>query len=217
MKINFADHDFLLDSSGALYWPLHGMLIIADAHLEKGSSFASRGYTLPPYDSHFTLSRLETLCAKLQPKQILILGDFFHDNNAHRRLSAESLQLFQKLQKFPLIWIKGNHDIGYKPEGIDVYNEFQKDGIVFRHEALINGRNEISGHFHPKSEFNYKGEFFRGRCFIEDGRKLMLPAFGAYTGGLSIQDKVIRHLFSKNIRPYIIINDTVLPLPISEK
>lgn len=211
MKISFAGHDFLFDSSGALYWPLHSMLIIADAHLEKGSSFASRGYTLPPYDSHATLSRVEELCGKFLPRQILILGDFFHDTNAYQRLSPESLQLFQRLQTFPIIWVKGNHDLDYKPEGVDVYDEFEKDGIIFRHEALKDKENEISGHFHPKSEFTYKGEFFRGRCFIEDGKKLILPAFGAYTGGLSIKSNAISQLFSKQPRSYIIINDTVLP------
>lgn len=213
MKLNFAGHDFILDGSGALYWPLHQMLVIADAHLEKSSFFARRGFHLPPYDSHITLDKLLKACERLSVQKILILGDFFHDNDAHHRLSAESLRLFETLRKFPIIWIKGNHDIGYQPQGIKVYDEFRTNGIVFRHEALQDGEKEISGHFHPKIEFIYKGKFFRERCFLEDGKKLMLPAFGAYTGGLSIKEKAIYQLFSKSCRPYVIINDTVIAAP----
>lgn len=213
MKISFSGQEFLLHSSGALYWPNQGILIIADAHLEKGSSFARRGFHLPPYDSHQTLLKLMEVCEKTTARQILILGDFFHDDNAHQRLSPESLQLFEGLKKFPLIWVKGNHDIGYKPQGIEVYDEYELDNIVFRHEAIKNGEREISGHFHPKTEFAYKGKSFRERCFIEDGKKLILPAFGAYTGGLSVRHPVIARHFLNEMRQYIIINDRVLYVP----
>lgn len=202
-----------MDGSGALYWPERNMLIIADAHLEKGSFFARRGYHLPPYDSHMTLTKLLMVSQEYTAEKIMILGDFFHDKFAQQRMSADSLKLFDELKKNNLIWIKGNHDIAYKPEGIEVLDEFEDAGIVFRHEAENTTMPEISGHYHPKSDFVYKGRKFRERCFVDDGLKLMLPAFGAYTGGLSIKDKAIRRLFGKKYRQYIVINDSVVYIP----
>ena len=213
MKINFAGQEFILHSSGGLYWPAKHMLIVADAHLEKGSFFARRGFHLPPYDSHMTLTRLLEVCESLSIQQVMILGDFFHDNFAHHRLSPESLALFEQLKKFPVIWVKGNHDVGYKPHGIDVFDEYEAENIMFRHEATEDTSCEISGHFHPKSEFVYKGKLFRERCFVEDGCKLMLPAFGAYTGGLSINNKAIRKHFGDTLRQYIVINDRIIYVP----
>ncbi len=213
MKIDFAGQEFTLHSSGALFWPATSTLIVADAHLEKGSSFAKRGYHLPPYDSHMALKKLMEICEKLSVRRLMILGDFFHDNAAHLRLSPESLALFNSLKKFPVIWVKGNHDVGYKPSGIEVYDDYKESGIWFRHEASKEKDCEISGHFHPKSEFAYKGKIFRERCFVEDGCKLMLPAFGAYTGGLSVQHEAIRNHFEKELRQYVIINDRVIRVP----
>ena len=202
-----------MDGSGALYWPDRNILIIADAHLEKGSFFARRGFHLPPYDSFMTLTKLLAVRQKYEARKIMILGDFFHDNHAHQRMSRESTDLFEELKKYDLVWIKGNHDIAYKPEGIEVLDEFEDAGIVFRHEAENTSKPEISGHYHPKSDFVYKGRQFRERCFVDDGLKLMLPAFGAYTGGLSIKDKAIRKLFGSQYRQYIVINDSVVYIP----
>jgi hypothetical protein len=114
------------------------------------------------------------------------------------------------LQTFPLIWVKGNHDAGYVPKGIEVHDEYECEKIVFRHEAQENYINEISGHYHPKSDFTYKGTYFRGPCFIEDNRKMMLPAFGAYTGGLSVRQEPISRFFTHEARSYVIINDKIV-------
>lgn len=214
MRIMFGRQEFQLHWSGALFWTEKKILVVADAHLEKGSFYAPKGYHLPPYDSHDTLTRLLDVCKKLKPEKILILGDFFHDNLAFQRLSPESFALFLELKKYPIIWIKGNHDAGYMPEGLDVYDTLDIDGYFFRHEASGGNALEISGHFHPKSEFTFGGKRIKERCFIEDGKKLILPAFGAYTGGLSVKDPAIRRHFTVgSMRQYLIVNKKVIYVP----
>lgn len=212
MKIIFADQEFILDASGALYWPEKSILIVADAHLEKGSFFARWGFHLPPYDSQMTLERLADAQARYAPKQILILGDFFHDAKAHDRLSADSRKLFDAVKRSDILWVKGNHDVALKPDGVDMMDEYEHTGIMFRHEALDDSHPEISGHFHPKSRFVHKGTSLAGRCFIEDGKKFILPAFGAYTGGLFTDHQSISRHFSDNPRRYLIINERIVAI-----
>ena len=117
MKITFADHEFLLHPSGILFWPEKSMAIVSDLHLEKGSYFAQKGFFLPPYDTHETLERLHKALAVLTPKQILILGDTFHDAKGHGRLPAKERVLFDRLLHYAPFWITGNHDGDFVPEG----------------------------------------------------------------------------------------------------
>ena len=213
MEITFANEIFIPDASGALIWPARKMLVIADAHLEKASHFARRGYFLPPYDSHMTLSKILNVCGGCEIERVLILGDFFHDNDGHLRLPDDARGLLADLMKFEVIWIKGNHDAKYIPDNIKAYNEYEEAEILFRHEAEKGEtRPEISGHFHPKSEFVYKGKMFRQPCFIEDGQKMILPAFGALTGGLSVYHPAIAGHFERRFHQYAIINEKVFRL-----
>lgn len=194
-NISFGGHDLVLHSQGGLLWPARQMLILSDLHLEKGSHFARRGFFLPPYDTHETLARAIRLCADVMPRHVLLLGDCFHDPDGYARMALRDRALFDSFRNYDPIWINGNHDRDFVPPGFSSHDEFALDGLTFRHQADADGLLEISGHFHPKADIVHKGALISRPCFIEDSNRLMLPAFGAYTGGLSVTSPPIRALF----------------------
>lgn len=196
MKINFGGHDFVLHHSGIMVWPQYHMAIVSDLHLEKGSHFAQKGFFLPPYDSAVTLIKLLQFCESHSIKQLLILGDCFHDPKGHARLVEEDQALFAQLVKYDPIWIKGNHDKDFVPPEFTAYEIYERDSVRFIHEATKKGINEISGHFHPKISIVHKGGHIQRACFVTDGKKMILPSYGAYTGGLDISSPVINQHFS---------------------
>lgn len=201
------------DRSGALVWPAEATLIVADLHLEKGSGFAQRGTLLPPYDSASTLLQLAAAIDAWRPRRVLCLGDSFHDRDAAVRLGADELATLQGLVERVdyWVWITGNHDpVAPERLGGQVASEITIGPLVFRHEALPGPRpGEISGHFHPKASVDTRGGRVSGRCFIEDSNRLILPAFGAYTGGLDIRDPAIRSLFASDFSAHLIGRDRV--------
>lgn len=213
MKIKFAEHDLWLDPSGILFWPDKSLLVVSDLHLEKGSHFARRGFFLPPYDSHETLERLHKICAVLRPEQLLILGDCFHDEKGFSRLPARSRALFDALLPLSPLWIYGNHDGEFVPPGFSAHKSYNLQGITFRHEAAASEPFEISGHFHPKVEIAHKKAFITRDCFIEDGNKLILPAFGSYTGGLSVTHPSISSHMNLPPRIYALGEQRIFFLP----
>ncbi|WP_044560138.1 ligase-associated DNA damage response endonuclease PdeM [Azospirillum sp. B4] len=188
----------LADASGALFWPDRGLLVVADLHLEKGSAFARRGALLPPYDTAATLARLEAVCHRLSPTRVLCLGDSFHDGRAGDRVSAgDGRRLAALIQGREWLWVVGNHDPAPPPDwGGQVVADWIEGPLVFRHEAEEgNPAGEVSGHYHPKASVPTRARRVGGRCFITDGRRLVLPAFGAYTGGLDVREAALRRLF----------------------
>lgn len=201
MKIDFGGHEFLLHPSGVLFWPEKSLVIVSDLHLEKGSHFALRGFFLPPYDTKETLIRLHSVLNELSAQKILVLGDTFHDVKGFFRLPAEERKLFDKLLRYEPIWIKGNHDGDFVPSGFKAFKSLVLGGLVFNHEAKAGTRLEISGHFHPKVEIVHKKARISRPCFIEDGNKMILPSFGAYTGGLPVTHASFRHIL-QNPRIY---------------
>lgn len=202
MKIVFGGHQLVLHPSGALFWPARGLMVVADLHLEKGSHYARRQYFLPPYDSRETLGRLLDVQEAAGNYRILVLGDGFHDNDGFSRLGPEERELFATLQQRDLLWVRGNHDRDLLPGSLAVSDFYEDSGLVFRHEATLDGFNEISAHFHPKVEMGRTGNFMSFRCFVADERKLILPAFGAYTGGLSANNPAIRAHFPQGFSLY---------------
>ncbi len=204
MMVSFGGHDLFLHSSGALYWPIEKFLVVSDLHLEKGSHFAPRGFFLPPYDSGHTLSLLtkvieETLCTRL-----MLLGDSFHDDKAYSRLSPKDRSAFDALRAYNPIWIRGNHDKDFVPDGFFAADTHVHKGISFRHEASAGNDFEISGHFHPKVEIT---PYLSRPCFVEDGQKLIMPAFGAYTGGLSINSPSFENILKRKRQVYALGKD----------
>jgi uncharacterized protein len=184
------------DLSGALYWEAQRLLVVSDLHLEKGSSFAARGVLLPPYDTAATLSRLAAVVARHNPRMVIALGDSFHDRDAHQRLSAPDRDAIAAMQAGrDWIWIVGNHDPALPSDiGGVIASEVGIGLIVFRHEPS-GAVGEIAGHLHPKARVATRARVTERRCFASDGERAVMPAFGAYTGGLSIRDVAFTKIF----------------------
>ena len=182
--------------SGALFWEEQSVLVVSDLHLEKGSSFAARGVLLPPYDTVATLGRLSAVIARHDPRMVIALGDSFHDRDAHGRLSTADREAIAGLQvRRDWIWISGNHDPALPSDlGGVVASEVAIGRIAFRHEPT-GAVGEIAGHLHPKARVSARGRSMERRCFASDGERAVMPAFGAYTGGLSIRDAAFAKIF----------------------
>lgn len=204
------------DPSAALWWPAEQMLIVSDLHFEKGSAMARRGHgLLPPYDSAATLTLLEGLMAKYRPTRLLALGDSFHDGEAFARLSRDETDRLAAIsQRQEMIWISGNHDPD-PPVHIwgRVLAEYRCGPLLFRHEPQP-GRatGEVAGHLHPKARVRGRGRSVRARCFVTDGLRLIVPAFGAYTGGLDVMDAAFRPLFPGAFHAWMLLRDRVHPV-----
>jgi hypothetical protein len=194
--IALAGVPLLADPAGALYWPEQSLLAVADLHLEKGSSFAARGQLLPPYDSAATLARLARLIGHYAPRVVVALGDSFHDGGGPARLGLEDRDNLRSLQRGrDWIWIAGNHD----PDPVDgIGGVFQATlalgRLTFRHEPT-GSKGDIAGHLHPVARVAHRGRAVSRRCFAADGTRMVMPAFGAFTGGLNIRDAAFADLF----------------------
>jgi len=202
----------VLDKSGAAWWPCNRTLIFADLHFEKGSSYARGRQFLPPYDTRATLLRMAEVVARRAPVRIIALGDSFHDAHAAERLGEEERGLLGALAaKAHFIWITGNHD-PHPPAwlGGAVMAQWREAGLVFRHEPQADGeRGEVAGHLHPAASVAKYGRGVRRRCFVADAARLLLPSFGAYTGGLDVGDPAITGLFGNSFHAFMLGQDRV--------
>lgn len=196
----FNGHDFRLLPEGALYWPRHGALLVADLHLEKASAFARLGQFLPPYDSIETLACLEKMVERTGARAIWCLGDSFHDAGGPARLSAPALARLRAIARHvDWTWIRGNHDADGDPPVGSCVTDRQVDGLWLRHEAVAGDASpEISGHYHPKLRVRHRGQHVSRRCFLASESKMILPAFGALAGGLDATAPALRAAVGPN-------------------
>lgn len=209
---------FVSVDTAALWWPRAAALIVADMHLEKGSWFAERGQMLPPYDSSVTVRRLSALAEQWQVRAIFCLGDNFHDDMGMGRLPLDVVEELAALStRVHMHWIVGNHDSAMAaPPGGTVHQQLDLHGISLRHIAQADSTEpEISGHYHPKFRMRLMDRTVSRPCYALDQRKLILPAFGAYTGGLDVQDPVILSLFPNGLYAMVHINDRLCQFPLS--
>ncbi|WP_299754583.1 ligase-associated DNA damage response endonuclease PdeM [uncultured Boseongicola sp.] len=200
--ISFCDEQICLLPTGALYWPRVEMLVISDLHLGKSERIARQGGTLlPPYETTETLTKLSDAIEATEAKTVLCLGDSFDDRLAAAALDDVHVSTLQRLQAGRRwLWIEGNHDPGPLDLAGTHLSEHREGPFVFRHIAASPCESgEISGHYHPKARIRHAS----GRCFLVDHARMILPAFGAYTGGLSWTTPELRRLFAAKATAYL--------------
>jgi len=196
-NIHLKGEVLILDPAGAVFWPSASVLAVADLHLEKGTAAAARGQLVPPWDSVLTLTRLARLCAQWRPRVLVAVGDSFHDGGGPARLNAGARDAIDGIARdIDIVWVSGNHDPA-PPAGLPglAVEEWHEGGLVFRHQARTAEAGEISGHFHPKARVATRAGQVVRPCFVSDGCKIVLPAFGAYTGGLDVRSAAFAALF----------------------
>lgn len=199
---------------GGLWWPAQKTLIVSDLHLEKGSSFAARGQMLPPYDTSATLAIVERLVGDLAPERVISLGDSFHDRKAETRLDdGDAARIRALTAQTDWVWVEGNHDpdppehLGGRPS-----KGLRMGDIVFRHEPTGES-GEIAGHLHPCAKVLSKVRALRRRCFVSDGERLIMPAMGAFTGGLNVLDEAYLPCFPEGgMMVFAMSREAVIPI-----
>jgi DNA ligase-associated metallophosphoesterase len=214
----FAGETFEATPSGALFWRAREALLVADLHLEKASWFARLGQFLPPYDSHATLTALAAEVESSGARRLFCLGDSFHDAFGCERLPESARGLLTGLTgDVDWTWIVGNHDPGFADHcGGRIADEVELGGIILRHESLPGEpRPEISGHFHPKFRLNLKGRHVSRRCFVLSATKIIMPAFGALTGGLDARHPEILRSVGPQASALVPVSDRLLRFPLA--
>jgi DNA ligase-associated metallophosphoesterase len=200
---------------GALWIGEARTLIVSDLHLEKGSSFAIRGQMLPPYDTRAALLKLTDLMQRLQTDIIVSLGDSFHDCGGPARMDARDREMLGSLMsRCDWVWVEGNHD-GRAPEtlGGAFHDTLYVGSLVLKHEPTeAAAPGEIAGHLHPCARVVGRGRSVRRRCFATDGARLVMPAFGAFTGGLNVCDAAFTNIFPDGATALVLGKDRVLPV-----
>ena len=178
--------------SGALWWPERRLLAVADLHFGKAGRLARRGgVLLPPYDTQATLARLDAEISELAPAEVVCLGDSFDDLEAADLPETEAFWLVRLMAGRAWIWVAGNHDPGPVALAGSHRSELARAPLLFRHIALpVAGPGEVSGHFHPKTRLGGASR----PCFLIDLRRVVLPAFGTYTGGMWATDPALAGL-----------------------
>ena len=200
-EISIAGEPAWCDPRGALYFPALDLLCVSDLHLEKGSSLARRGVLVPPYDTAATLLRLQAIIDQYRPRTVISLGDSFHDPEGAARLpEAIRADLAALMIGRDWFWVTGNHD-PRPPAGLpgDTVEALAVGSLLFRHEPSADAsEGEIAGHLHPCARIVQRGRSVRRRCFATDGGRVIMPAFGAYTGSLNVLDRAYAGLFRRD-------------------
>ncbi len=216
IAFSFSGQDLTALGSGALWWPEQGLLCVSDLHLGKSERIARRGGpTLPPYDSRETLTRLASDLARTGATTVVCLGDSFDDLDASGALAAEDRQQITAMQAGRRwIWIEGNHDPGPVEMGGTHLSEWACHDLIFRHIAQQNSAGEISGHYHPKVNLNVRGRSITRPAFLLDQSRLILPAYGAYTGGLRSSAETLSGIMAADARAILTgAQPQLIPMP----
>ncbi|MDC0548906.1 ligase-associated DNA damage response endonuclease PdeM [Alphaproteobacteria bacterium] len=208
--INFNNHEFKINNDGILFWLEKKIAIVSDLHLEKGSSFASLGQFIPPYDSEETLKKLINFLKTHEVQTIILLGDTFHDGGALNRMSSKVKSIFDSLvENYEIIFVLGNHENKMKSAFIKFYERYIVDDIHFLHEAVLEKKYQISGHFHPVASLKIDSKKITEKCLIHSENYLIMPAFGEFTGGLNINNPVFKPFLNRNYYIYFLTKKSV--------
>lgn len=185
--------------SGALWWPAQSLLCVSDLHLGKSERVARRsGTPLPPYDTRDTLTRLGGDLTLTNARVVVCLGDSFDDLAAADALPEEEKLWISRLQAGRRwVWIEGNHDPGPVELGGTHLAELPVPPLTFRHIAKPGASGEVSGHYHPKARIRTPSRSVTRRAFLADRDRVILPAYGTYTGGLRSHDAALDGLMRR--------------------
>ena len=222
--VEFANNRFLLDASGTLFWPDFDLLIFSDLHFEKGSFLSQFANPLPRMDTRKTLDNMQKVLATYQPECVVCLGDSFHDGNAISRMETSNIELLNSMvasaQKWQ--WVLGNHDPEIPKEITgESFVSLKQNNILLVHEPedlkKINEAHgstqtitaQIIGHFHPKMRIKQSGHSMSGKCFVVSNDVLLMPAFGQYTGGLSVDDKVVKNIVAEQSAKFLLFGQKI--------
>lgn len=204
--LHFMGERLMLDPLGGVAWPAAGLLAVADLHLEKGSAAAQRGQLVPPWDTRQTLDRLGLLLRRWAPRTVVALGDSFHDTGGASRMApGDQARLRAMTEAAHWVWVLGNHD-PQPPAGLPgvAVDAWKAGPLTFRHEAQPGAAGELCGHHHPKAAIATRAGRVTRPCFMTDPRRIMLPALGAYTGGLDVTHPAIARLFPRGGRAFLL-------------
>jgi DNA ligase-associated metallophosphoesterase len=211
--LHLAGERLMLCPGGVAVWPATRTLIVADLHFEKGSAQAMRGHPVPPYDTRETLTRLAFSLRRHAPRRVIVLGDALHDDGALARMAPADLAALKRLlSPLEVLWIAGNHDPAPQPElpGTCV-PEWREGRLHFRHiggvAPLPRHDGELSGHYHPKATLPTRAGGVTRPCFLASGQRLVLPAFGAFTGGLDVLDPAMSPVTRGALRVFLLGRD----------
>lgn len=217
VALSFAGETLVPLPCGALHWPAQDALLVADLHFEKASAFARRGRFLPPYDSADTLAWLIDAIERTDARRVVCLGDSFHDQAGPDRLPDGPRAALKALTtSLDWLWITGNHDEAAAASlGGRVMAEARIGALTLRHEAVPGDpAPELSGHFHPKLAVQIRGRRIVRRCFAVSATKVILPAYGAFTGGLDIADPAIAAVMEGPVTAWVAEGDRLLRFPV---
>ena len=198
---------------GALFISDARALVVADLHFEKGSAFARAGQLLPPYDTRLTLSRLAALIEEHRPEVVVSLGDAFHDGGGPGRMALDERRALEAMvARADWVWVEGNHDgASAQTLGGAAMAEVRLGPLLLRHEPTGEA-GELAGHLHPCAKVLGRGRSVRRRCFAFDGARMVLPAFGAYAGGLNVCSEAFERVFPEGVDALVLGRDKVMPV-----
>lgn len=215
-KFTLAGTELIAMGTGALWWPEKSLLCVSDLHLGKSERVARRqGTILPPYDTRDTLTRLAADVARSGARVVVCLGDSFDDLGAAGSLPEEERLWIARMQAGRRwVWIEGNHDPGPVDLGGTHLAELPIAPLTFRHMARPGASGEVSGHYHPKADILTRARLISRPAFLADSDRVILPAYGSYTGGLrSTAPELSRLMRSEAIAVLTGPEPHALPMP----
>ena len=215
LPFQFSGADLMALGSGALWWQAQGLLCVSDLHLGKSARAArTGGMELPPYEVIDTLHRLDRDLQVTGARRVICLGDSFDDAGAADRLTEEaSLQITRLQAGREWVWIEGNHDPGPVNLGGSHKRTLTIGPLTFRH--ICEGeKGEVSGHYPPKAQIRTRSRNLSRPCFLIDDHRLIMPAYGTYTGGLRCDRAPLATLMSANAQAILTgPRPTRIPMP----
>jgi DNA ligase-associated metallophosphoesterase len=192
-EVQVAGEPVLLLAQKALYWPRLKMLVVADIHFGKAASFRALGVPVPRGTTSQNLAALDALMAELEVAEIVFLGDFLHSRAAHAPATLKAMLEWRARHRgLKLTLVRGNHDrhAGDPAAALNIAMVDEPHSIgpfsFCHHPDLATPGYALAGHVHPAFVLATRTDSVRLPCFVVGARRMILPSFGAFTGGYSV-------------------------------